>query len=160
MITLRRSLILLATLVLVLSAFAEDQPAEFPGVKKAMSPGDFDAAGLNKLSPEERAKLDEFIRGYVSSTSEKAASAAVDKAVKNSKAMEPEVMESRIVGVFKGYSGSTRFTLENGQVWAQSQRDVRPYPAVDSPPVIIVKAGWGHRMYVLGGGNVRVTRMK
>ncbi|MGZ5025065.1 MAG: hypothetical protein ACXWBS_09390, partial [Chthoniobacterales bacterium] len=111
-------------------------------------------------SPEERAKLDEFIRGYVSSTSEKAASAAVDKAVKNSKAMEPEVMESRIVGVFKGYSGSTRFTLENGQVWAQSQRDVRPYPAVDSPPVIIVKAGWGHRMYVLGGGNVRVTRMK
>jgi hypothetical protein len=160
MITLRNLSLLLATLVFAVSAFAEEQQSEFPGVKKAMSPEAFDAAGLSKLTPEERAKLDDFIRGYVSSTSEKAASAAVDSAVKNSKAMEPAVIESRIIGLFKGYGGSTRFTLENGQVWVQSQRDVRAYAPVDSPPVIIVKAGWGHRMYVLGGGNVRVSRMK
>lgn len=136
------------------------QNEEFPGVRKAMSPEAFDAAGLSKLSPDERAKLDDFIRGYVSSTSQKAADAAVDQAVKQKKAIEPDVVESNIVGQFRGYGGTTKFTLANGQVWQQSQRDVRPYPPTDSPPVIIVKGGWGHRMYVLGGGNVRVTRIR
>lgn len=139
------------------SAFAQNE--DFPGVKKAMSPETFDSAGLNKLSAEERAKLDEFIRGYVSESSKKAADVAVDQAVKKKKAIEPDVIESNIVGPFRGYGGSTKFTLANGQVWQQSQRDVRTYPLTDSPPVIIVKAGWGHRMYVLGGGNVRVSRV-
>ena len=160
MITLRNLSLLLASTVFVSTAFAQGEAPEFPGVKKAMSPEAFDAAGLNKLSPDERAKLDEFIRGYASSSNEKAASVAVDKAVKGSKAMEPEVIESRIVGMFKGYGGSTRFTLENGQVWVQSQRDIRPYPPIDSPPVIIVRGGLGHRIYVLGGGSVRVARLK
>ncbi len=80
--------------------------------------------------------------------------------MKEKKGTDPEVIESRIVGMFKGYGGSTKFTLENGQVWQQSQRDVRPSAPIDSPPVLITKIGWGHRMYVLGGGNVRVARIK
>jgi hypothetical protein len=150
----------LAVLLLLFAASAFAQNEEFPGVKKAMAPEAFDAAGLNKLTAEERARLDEFIRGYVSESSKKAADVAVDEAVKKKKAIEPDVIESNIVGQFRGYGGATKFPLANGQVWQQSQRDVRPYPPIDSPPVIIVKTGWGHRMYVLGGGNVRVTRVK
>lgn len=156
MITFRH----LALVVGLIASTAFAQNEEFPGVRKAMSPEAFDAAGLSKLSPEERAKLDDFIRGYVSSTSQKAADAAVDQAVKQKKAIEPDVIESSIVGPFRGYGGTTKFTLANGQVWQQSQRDTRPYPLTDSPPVIIVKTGWGHRMYVLGGGNVRVARIR
>jgi hypothetical protein len=137
------------------------QPEEFPGVSKAMSSEEFEAAGLSKLSPEERARLDEFIRGYVSATTEKAASAAVDQAVKEKKAAPPELIESNIVGEFRGYRGSSKFVLANGQVWQQSQRDVRPYAPIQNPAVIIVKTKpWGWRMYVLGGGNVRVTRVR
>ncbi|HYJ07283.1 MAG TPA: hypothetical protein VEX43_19290 [Chthoniobacterales bacterium] len=137
---------------------AEPESTPFPGVQKAMKPEDYDAAGLSKLEPAERAKLDEFIRNYVSVSNERVATAAVEQAVKDKK-VTPEVIESRIVGPFTGYTGRSVFTLENGQRWAQSQRDTRYIPKIDSPPVVIVKAGMGYRMHIAGGGMIRVSRV-
>ncbi|MBA3883912.1 MAG: hypothetical protein H0X73_14690 [Chthoniobacterales bacterium] len=140
---------------------AQGQNSDFPGVQKAMSPESYDAAGLGKLSPEERARLDEFIRAYVTKSSEKAATAAVESAAKENKASAPEVIQSNIVGRFTGYTGSSRFTLENGQVWVQSQQVSRSFSPVDSPPVLIIKRKSilsGYRMYIAGGGNIRVSR--
>jgi hypothetical protein len=136
-----------------------DNP-DFPGVQKAMTPEDYEAAGLQKLDPAERAKLDEFIRKYVNTSNERVATSAVDKAVKENKVSAPEVIQSRIVGPFTGYTGRTIFTLENGQRWAQSQRDSAYFPKIDSPPVIIAKAGFGYRMYIAGGGAIRVTKVQ
>jgi hypothetical protein len=151
---------LLAVFGAALVALAQADNAEFPGVEKAMTPDTFQAAGLNKLSPEERAKLDEFIRGYVTKSSEKAATAAVDAAVKDRKVKEPEVIQSNIVGLFHGYNGRSSFTLANGQVWAQAQQESRAYPPIDSPPVLITKGRVGYRMYIAGGGNIRVSRVR
>lgn len=153
----------LSALALATPAFA--QSSDFPGVQKAMSPQAYEQAGLNKLSPEERAKLDEFIRGFAAASSEKAASAAVDQAAKEGKVKrnEPEVIQSSIVGTFRGYDGRTTFTLENGQVWKQSQQVSRAYPPIDSPPVLIIKGTSmlaGYRMYIAGGGNIRVSRVR
>jgi len=149
--------------VLLISALsvpaAEPESPAFPGVQKAMTPEQYDAAGLSKLDAAERAKLDEFIRQYVTVSNEKVATTAVDKAIKEKKVSEPEVIQSRIVGPFTGYTGSTVFTLENGQRWAESQRDSAYFPKIDSPPVIIVKAGFGYRMYIAGGGAIRVTKV-
>ena len=64
------------------------------------------------------------------------------------------------MGPFTGYNGRTIFTLENGQRWAQSQRDSAYFPKIDSPPVIIVKSGFGYRMYIAGGGAIRVTKVQ
>src|SRR5205085_7020214 len=158
----RRSLLLfrlLRTSGVSLRAASPETPA-FPGVEKAMTPQQYDAAGLSKLDAAERAKLDEFIRGYVSVSNEKVATSAVDKAIKEKKVSEPEVIQSRIVGPFTGYTGTTVFTLENGQRWAQSQRDSAYFPKIDSPPVIIVKAGFGYRMYIAGGGAIRVSKVR
>ena len=151
--------------LLISTAFARAQAPEFPGVQKAMSPEAFEQAGLSKLSPEERARLDEFIRGYVSTSSEKAASAAVDQAAKEGKVKrnEPEVIQSSIAGVFRGYDGRTTFALQDGSVWRQSQQVSRTYPPIDSPPVLIIKGTSmlaGYRMYIAGGGNIRVSRVK
>ena len=160
---LRRLIVCFVILAASLASLSaeEIETREFPGVQKAMSPKAFEEAGLSKLTPDERARLDEFIRRYAASARQEAASVAVEKAVKDNKiAAQPQVIESRIVGPFKGYDGRTRFTLENGQVWAQSQQDSRAYPPSDSPPVIIVKSGWGHRMYILGGGNIRVSKIR
>ena len=159
----RLSLILLALCISI--AFARAQSPDFPGVQKAMSPEAFEQAGLNKLSPEERAQLDQFIRGYVSNASQQAATAAVDQAAKEGKVRrnEPEVIQSSIVGTFRGYDGRTTFTLENGTVWKQSQQVSRSYPPVDSPPVLVFKGTSmlaGYRMYIAGGGNIRVSRVK
>jgi hypothetical protein len=149
---------LLALGFLPLTAAPAENP-DFPGVEKAMTPADYEAAGLQKLDPAERAKLDEFIRKYVATSNEKVATEAVDKAVKEKKVQPPEVIQSNIVGPFTGYNGRTTFTLQNGQRWAQSQRDSAYLPKIDSPPVIIVKSGLGYRMYIAGGGAIRVTKV-
>ena len=139
---------------------AEPEASPFPGVQKAMSPEDYAAAGLQKLDPAERTKLDEFIRNYVSVSNERVATTAVDKAVKEKKVSAPEVIQSRIVGPFTGYNGRTTFTLENGQRWAQSQGDSAYFPKIDSPPVLIVKAGFGYRMHIAGAaGAIRVVKI-
>src|SRR2546421_1286388 len=139
---------------------AEPETPAFPGVQKAMTPEQYEAAGLSKLDAAERAKLDEFIRNYVAVSNEKIATTAVDKAVKENKVSAPQVIQSRIVGPFTGYTGRTVFTLENGQRWAQSQFDNAYFPKIDSPPVVIVKSGFGYRMYIAGGGNIRVTLIR
>ena len=129
---MKRLRFLLVALVLS-TACAYAQTSDFPGVQKAMSPEAFEQAGLSKLSPEERARLDEFIRGYAAATSEKAATAAVDEAAKSGKVKrnEPEVIQSSIVGTFRGYDGRTTFRLENGTVWKQTQQVSRTYPPID-----------------------------
>src|SRR5438067_1139144 len=150
---------LLLTSVVWLPAAEPETPA-FPGVEKAMTPQQYDAAGLSKLDPAERAKLDEFIRNYVAVSNEKVATTAVEKAVKEKKVSEPEVIQSRIVGPFTGYTGRTVFTLENGQRWAQSQYDSAYFPKIDAPPVSIIKAGFGYIMYIAGGGAIRVSKVR
>jgi hypothetical protein len=139
---------------------AEPENPAFPGVEKAMTPQQYEAAGLSKLDPAERAKLDEFIKNYVAVSNEKVATSAVDKAVKENKVSAPEIINSRIVGPFTGYNGHTIFTLENGQRWAQSQRDSAYYPKMESPGVIIVKKGFGYRMYIAGATDIRVTLVR
>jgi hypothetical protein len=152
------SSLFLVSLISVSAAEPESTP--FPGVEKAMTPEQYEAAGLSKLDPAERAKLDEFIRHYVAVSNEKVATSAVDKAISEKKVSAPEIIQSRIVGPFTGYTGRTVFTLENGQRWAQSQYDSAYFPKIDSPPVIIVKAGFGYRMYIAGGGAIRVSKVK
>jgi hypothetical protein len=155
---------IIVSLLFVLCVFSRvpawAQTAEFPGVEKAMSPQEYDAAGLQKLTPDERTRLDEFIRRFVASSNQVAAEKAVDRAVKERKVTPPEIIQSRIVGPFTGYTGSTVFTLENGQRWAQSQPGSAYFPKVDSPPVIIVKGKIGYRMYIAGGGDIRVSRVR
>jgi hypothetical protein len=139
---------------------AEPENPAFPGLQKAMTPEQYESSGVSKLDPAERAKLDEFIRNYVAVSNERVATTAVDKAVKENKVQAPEVIQSRIVGPFTGYTGRTVFTLENGQRWAQSQFDNAYFPKIDSPPVVIVKSGFGYRMHIAGGGAIRVTKVR
>lgn len=158
---MKKSILICCVLASVGSLLAaEPENQQFPGLKKAMTPEQYEAAGLSKLDPAERAKLDEFIKQYVTVSNDRVATTAVDKAVAEKRVQAPEVIQSRIVGPFTGYTGTTEFTLENGQRWAQSQRDSAYFPKIDSPPVIIVKAGLGYRMYIAGGGAIRVTKVR
>jgi hypothetical protein len=175
-------LVLLCAFVLAPNDFLRAQDAAekstFPGVKKAMSAEDYETAGLMKLSNEERAELDKFLRGILSSSNEPAAKNSttqpvekaakeeeatplpVEEAVKEQKATAAEVIQSRVVGPFTGYDGHSTFTLENGQVWTQSQPDSAVFKKVDSPPVLILKDSVGYRMYIAGGSDIRVQRVK
>jgi hypothetical protein len=136
------------------------QGTEFPGVEKAMSPKEYEAAELQKLTPDERARLDEFIRDFVSSSNQVPAEKAVDQAVKERKVTPPEVIQSRIVGPFTGYKGSTVFTLENGQRSAQSQPGSRYFPWSNRRRCSSLKEPSDYRMYIAGGGDIRVQRLR
>ncbi|TXS95954.1 hypothetical protein FV139_00115 [Parahaliea maris] len=73
----------------------------------------------------------------------------------------PDDMRSRILGKFEGWSGDTRFKLENGQVWQQRYKTTWR-TEMDSPEVVITRHLLGlHRMEVVGTGqSVPVKRVK
>ncbi len=106
--------------------FAQD----FSSLEERMSYNEFKAAGLDKLSPEELQKLNEWLRDRAAATLAAPAAAAYAPAPATP-AAAPEVdtrglrqassrgdtIYSKIPGEFLGWSGVTRFRLENGQVW-------------------------------------------
>jgi hypothetical protein len=165
---LRVFLPLISVLVFALepAARAQDQAAsgdKFPGVKQVLTPEQYAAAGLSKLSPDEVAKLDESLRGYFNGATEKAAtqaaSKAVDEAVKTHKVQPPVLIESKIVGTVAGWKQDTVFVLENGQHWKTTEIERRYFTPLTNPDVFIVKDMFGYKMAIAGGGVTRVRRI-
>src|SRR5690606_27293797 len=78
------------------------------------------------------------------------------------KQRNPDRIESRIMGTFDGWSGSTTFSLENGQVWRQAQDDRFVVPDMENPAVTIEKGLFGaYFLKVEGyGSRVKVRRVK
>lgn len=146
---------------------AAEKAEDFPGVKKALTPEQFEASGVAKLSPEERQKLDEYLRGYftgatqrvVEKAVEKAKVVAVDQAVKEHKVQPPQLIQSRIVGSVNGWKSGKVFVLENGQHWKVTEED-RYFRAVQDPEVFIVRDFMSYKMAIAGGGVARVIRVQ
>ena len=144
---------------------AAEKAEDFPGVKKALTPEQFAESGMSKLSPEERQKLDDYLRGYftgatqrvVEKAVEKARVVAVDQAVKEHKVQPPELIQSRIVGSVNGWKSGKVFVLENGQHWKVTDED-RYFRAVQDPDVFIVRDLFSYKMAIAGGGVARVVR--
>ena len=55
---------------------------------------------------------------------------------------EADQITSRILGEFKGWSGYTKFQLENGQIWQQSNEGLL-IVRINNPTVIIKKSFFG-----------------
>ncbi len=124
----------------------------------------YQKAGLAKLTPEERAVLDEFLRKYVSGKQKDAATVAatqaVDRAVKEKRVQPPQIIESKILGPFKGYGPRTFFHLANGQTWKPTNDDVVNNSTIESPTVIIYRDMFGYKMFIEGASFVRVKRVQ
>ena len=134
------------------------QDATFPGLKSVMDSETYARSGVQNLSAEQRATLDAFIGDYVRNKQKVAAASAVDRAVKERKVRPPEVIESRIVGDFKGPGYRALFRLENGQVWKPTDPDSTPQSPIASPRVVIYRDSFGYEMFVEGAGTIRVKR--
>jgi len=111
-------------------------------LQQEMSPAQFKAAGLDKLSPSELAALNDWLHGKVEQVAQQAAAqagtaAASDVAlaqareegrqeviVKNRGFFDfgsNEPIESTIAGEFTGFGKGRRFVLANGQEWEQTE---------------------------------------
>ena len=158
-----KKIALAVLLYLSAAGLALAQDSSFPGLKKAMDPESYARAGLSNLSAEQRAALDAFLRDYVSRKQQDAAQVAttraVDQAVKERKVQPPKLIESRIVGDFKGTGPRVFYHLANGQVWRPTDGDVQPRSAIPSPSVVLYRDLFGYKMFVEGAGIVRVKRV-
>ena len=99
------------------SAFAQE------AIEKQMTAEEFRAAGLQKLSAEELARLNAWLNRTITTETTKAASEAKKKVEDDNRGFfnfgSSEPVVSRMVGEFNGFARGREYTLENGHVWKQ-----------------------------------------
>jgi hypothetical protein len=156
--------IVLFSLALLLSAGCL-AGSEFSSLEERMTAREFRDAGLHKLTDEELAILNRWI---------KARSLAEGEAMSLSGRLDPaedrrgfdggdrSPIRSRIVGPFTGWRGQTVFELENGQVWRQSESGTFAIGEVENPSVEISPGMFGSWRLRVDGYNsrVRVERIR
>jgi hypothetical protein len=114
---MRKLIIAVAALTLAAGSAAQagDEAGSFPGIKALMSPQEYEAAGIGRLTPAELEALNQWLVRY---TAEEAT-----VMLKTDEEVQEAVQEQEIISViqqpFAGWSGDTIFKLENGQVWQQ-----------------------------------------
>lgn len=153
----------------LLAAFAFpplDAFAQKP-IERDMSPEEFKAAGLDKLSPEELAKLNLWLGRKIDTAATEAASLAKDKVEQENRGFfhfgSNEPIVGRISGEFRGFGKGRTFTLEGGQIWRQTDNATLVGAKLDSPEVRINPSISGNGWYLaVKGYNTRakVERVK
>ena len=126
------------------------QPDMSGSIKEVMSPEEFKAAGLNKLSGDELQKLDAWLQGYRQVTEQAAEKKATAKASAESHA-KMDLLVSRVDGTFNGLMGRTVIRLEDGTVWRQANADDRYRAKVtDHPAAAVIHGVFGYKMRIEG----------
>ena len=154
--------IVLFMLLALCAGLASAQQAGTASLKERMSPEQVKAAGLNKLSDSELKQLNAWFNGEKTVVVEKTVIVEKPAEVGIVAKQETSDINSRLVGEFKGWRGNTVFTLENGQVWQQSDNKEMYAKKLINPAARLTHsslAGW--RMQVDGYSSwVKVKRVK
>ncbi|MEO7477683.1 MAG: hypothetical protein ABIT64_00430 [Lysobacteraceae bacterium] len=143
---------------------------QFSSLEERMSSSDFKAAGLDKLTPDELARLNDFVKKEVDNRTAQARAAAGRNSDKDPNNFgfhtdrgERDSLVTRIAGKFTGWTGNTVFTLNNGQVWQQVDSSAQ-FEGINlqNPEVTISPSFMGSWMLGVKGYNsqVRVKRIK
>jgi hypothetical protein len=155
-----RSLSTLILLLLVACCTAQAQP-QAPTLEERMSLDEFNAAGLDRLSAEQLKFLNDWIQAKGVNTLGAPIVHRDGTTEFYSSESDRDLIESAIVGEFPGWTGNTRVTLENGQVWQQAESSRKGFK-LSSPNVRIKPMSFGSwLMYVDGCScDIRVKRIK
>ena len=161
--SLLRPLVLATLIACAAPAFAQSMPP----IEQQMSQEEFKAAGLDKLSPDELARLNTWLGRTITTETTKAAAVDKQAVVEENRGFatfgSDEPIVSRIAGRFDGFHEGRTYTLENGQVWKQLEAASLEGVHVDSPEVTIKPAVIGNAWYLqVKGYNTRakVQRIK
>jgi len=138
----------------------EQKPAK--SIQEMMTPDEFKAAGLDKLSEDELQHLDAWMQGYRQTTektasekAEKRATEEVKKATEQANARTArtklDTLVSRVDGTFEGLKGRTLIKLEDGTIWRQANADDRYRSQVtDHPAAVVLHSTFGYKMRIEG----------
>src|ERR1051326_4046702 len=130
-------------------------------IQNMMSPEEFKAAGLDKLSSEELEKLNAWLQGYREAT-EKVTEKKTEKRVASQQSFfHHEPIVSRVDGSFAGLKGHTLIQLEDGTLWKQANLDDKAGPSpIDHPGAAVVWTGLGYKMRIQGVAEFYVNPVK
>ena len=140
-------------------AAADGKSGSFPGIEALMTPAEYDAAGLGKLTPQERQALDQWLIRYTAEDAPVLLNS--DEEVKQ--AVQEQEIVSTIVSPFDGWSGNTVFTLANGQVWQQRRQSKYAYTGSSAAPEVRITRnfmGFYSMELLETGAKVLVRRVK
>lgn len=152
---------------LTIAAFSPLNAQEFSSLEERMSGAQYREAGLGKLSDEELAALNAWIRenlaGQVAAPAQPVDHASTDRRGFMSDGASDGPIVSRISGEFRGWDGTgTVFRLDNGQVWQSTDPAARLAIQVNDPEVRI-RPGFGGSWFLSVEGynsRVRVRRIE
>ena len=155
-------LALLAAFALSPLAALAQQPIE-----REMTPQEFKAAGLDKLTPDELSKLNLWLGRKIDTVATEAAAQAKDKVEEENRGFfhfgSNEAILARMTGEFRGFGKGREFTFDNGQVWRQIDGAVLVGAKLDRPEARITPSIAGNAWYLaVKGYNTRakVERVK
>lgn len=137
--------------------------SEFSSLEERMSDAEFRAAGLDKLSAEELASLNSWLKARLDQSSLAAAPAPQDRmGFRQGFGEERHDFTARVVGEFSGWSKGTVLKLDNGQWWEVTESTSFDVPTMSNPGVNIEPAMMGSWLLKVEGYNrsVRVTRIR
>lgn len=156
---LARLLLLSMSVALALPAVALAADQYVP-LQQRMTPEEFKAAGLDKLSSDELKNLDGWLSGHG-----KVVTKMVDQAGKpvfypTTEKAGP--VQARVKGTFAGFTGHTQVTIDNGQVWQQADGSKASCLSSENPKITIRRSLMGNWMAAVDGCNdtVPLTRVK
>jgi hypothetical protein len=154
-------LVLLAAALAALPAFAA------PPIQQQMSPEEFRAAGLDKLSADELARLNTWLGRAIEVETQRAATAAKKKVEDDNRGFfnfgSTDPIKSTLPGEFRGFSNGRTYTLANGQAWRQVDDASLAGVRLQNPEVTISPSKIGNLWYMsVGryGTRAKVQRVK
>src|SRR6267142_3268859 len=151
-------LISLACLCLCTAAEAEDKPAF--DLLQSMSAADFRATGLDHLSDAQLKALDAWFGKYQRGNAAHCPAVAAADARPAVSTAADEVIVAHLIGNFTGWGGSTRFKLDNGQVWEQVDDATLTMGSIPHPKVTISKGTFNaHYLAVEGVSDTVSVRL-
>ena len=150
----------------VLPAFAQEAGGAAP-IERQMTPEEFKAAGLDKLSAQELANLNTWLGRTLDTATTKAAVAAKKKVEDDNRGFfnfgSSEPVVGHVAGRFDGFEKGRQYTLDNGQVWRQIDTATLAGVHLDAPDVRIKPSRVGNAWYMLVQGystSAKVERVK
>ncbi|MEQ4576687.1 MAG: hypothetical protein ABN502_17380 [Gammaproteobacteria bacterium] len=167
---LSRALPVALCLALAAIAPAHAQRTVSGDLQSEMTPSEFKAAGLDKLSPAELAALNGWLQGKVQKETQVALEKAKEEGrqeviTKNRGFFDfgsKEPIESTLVGDFSGFGKGKTFVLANGQEWEQIEPASLSGVRLQSPKVKIKPGMMGVWYMQVGNYNTqaKVRRVK
>jgi hypothetical protein len=154
---MHRLVLLLSLLIAPVTLLAET----FSSLEERMSQSEFKAAGLEKLSSAELQALNSWLRERSAEAATRSAAiapAGIDQRGLRLPVADQDEIVSRIAGDFRGWSGRTRFTLENGQIWEGGGDSTLSVRLVD--PVVRISQGTLGTWYLRVDGYNTTAKVK